>query len=324
MRTPANHALVLSLLLAFGASIDRAIASSPVDGTWYNSYCSRMDLTVDDQGMISGVYTSHTGSTGSSRVVGYVDPDAASHQKASEATKGIPFSAGIQWRLINVPSSKADGSWHWVSTFAGQYHPTQTISGAGQKDYDINDTLEILNGLIVTANLPGFADSAPTLWPQTLDFHRKAPDYCTSVSPPSPAEYTPTAADRISGTWIHLTPHGEERLDLDASISTGRVSGTYESSSEDTYTVSGLFDTLAGDADVVQQGLTLAAYQPVLKKLKVMAGGVSYSLNSLEMTLWRSDLQSTTWTDRFTQSTLDKSVWIKQIDNSAPERSRDP
>lgn len=40
------------------------LANKPIQGTWYNSYCSRVDIT-DTGGQLSGVYTSHTGSTGS-------------------------------------------------------------------------------------------------------------------------------------------------------------------------------------------------------------------------------------------------------------------
>ena len=80
--------------------------------------------------------------------------------------KGIPFSMGIQWRLINLPMSSADGSWHWVSTFSGQYHQKQTVSAGGQQSYVLEETLVLLNGLIATATLPPLADSAPLMWPR--------------------------------------------------------------------------------------------------------------------------------------------------------------
>jgi len=51
-----------------------AYADSPLIGTWYNSFCSRVDLTVDQNGVIDGNYTSHTGSTGTSIVAGQVNP----------------------------------------------------------------------------------------------------------------------------------------------------------------------------------------------------------------------------------------------------------
>ena len=85
-------------------------SAHPVEGSWYNAYCSRVDLQVTDAGRVTGVYTSHTGSTGTSAVLGQLDPAAS-----VAAEEGSPLSLGIQWRLVNEDQSKADGSWHWVS-----------------------------------------------------------------------------------------------------------------------------------------------------------------------------------------------------------------
>lgn len=41
--------------------------TSSIAGTWYNSYCSQVSLSVSPVGKVSGIYTSHTGSTGSSQ-----------------------------------------------------------------------------------------------------------------------------------------------------------------------------------------------------------------------------------------------------------------
>lgn len=302
--------LFITLIFFFS----NAFSASPLQGVWYNSYCSRIDLNIGTTGAISGLYTSHTGSTGSSYVVGYIDPNAqpAPPSPVPKNPLGIPFSLGIQWRLINVPAEQADGSWHWVSTFAGQYHQKQDVVVPGQNTYQIEDTLEILNGLIATAIVPGFTDTAPVMWPQTLRFHRSAPSYCEPVNPPRPVQYTPTAADHLTGNWI--ASGGLEKMTLAATLSDGKISGSYQDANGNSYMVSGLFDTIAPNPilrDVVQQGVSLTLYDSENAQLLVMAGGVDLDFPPIKMTLWTGKLKSTGWTDRFTQSTLDKVAWAK-------------
>lgn len=310
-KTKASLLSFIALCCCFGS---RTILASPLEGTWYNSYCSQVELTVSSAGAVSGVYTSHTGSTGSSKVIGYVNPQAEPSPPSPTPTNplGIPFSLGIQWRLINVPAEQADGSWHWVSTFAGQYHQKQVVEVPGQSNYQIDDTLEILNGLIATAVVPGLADTAPIMWPQTLRFHRTAPSYCNPISPPTPAPYTPTAPDHVTGTWV--TSGGLESMTLTAYLDTGTVEGGYKDVEGNEFSVSGLFDTIAPKPllrDVAQQGVALALYDSSNRRVLVMSGGVSLDSPFTEMTLWRGNLKSTGWTDRFTQSTFDKQTWLK-------------
>lgn len=296
------------------------LADKPIQGTWYNSYCSRVDIT-DTGGRLSGVYTSHTGSTGSSRLIGqtygvsYVSGNKKKrndkNQLQQSPIKGIPFTIGIQWRLINVPQTKADGSWHWVSSFAGQYHPAQTVSSPNQDPYVIPETLEILNGLLATGTVPGLADTVPLFWPQTLHFHRLPPSYCQTVTPPTPVGFSPTATDHISGVW--QGPDGQ-LLHLKASLMEGSVTGVY-TKGETSFEVIGLFDTLAPPASgysVSAQGLTLTLKDanPPRRAMGMATGGVSYA-NPDTMFLWRSNITSTTWTSRFVQETLDKETWTR-------------
>ncbi len=281
----------------------------PIAGTWYNSYCSQVKLSVQDSGLITGVYTSHTGSTGSSNVLGYVNLDAGV-DNTGDATMGIPFALGVNWRLINVDVEKADGSWHWTSTFSGQYHPAQTIAVPGQKSYEIPETLEILNGLIATATTP-FNETSPVMWPQTLRFHRDAPEYCESVSPPSPVPYTPTAADYISGNWYELS--GPGHMILSADLESGQVSGTAVLNGIE-YAVSGLFDTIAPPSStaymVTHQSVTLALARKDEFGIKMLSGGADIRIGEL-LFAWSSDQVSTTWVDRFTQEPLDKIYFFR-------------
>ena len=286
-----------------------AYADSPLNGTWYNSFCSRVDLTVDQNGVIDGKYTSHTGSTGTSIVAGQVNPTLQPQPGVPTNPNGIPFSMGIQWRLINAPISSADGSWHWVSSFSGQYHQKQTVSAGGQQSYDLEETLMLLNGLIATAMLPPLANTAPLMWPQNLVFHRTPPSYCEAVTPGKAVPYTATAKDNLSGTW----QNGDgEVFDLAAVLEIGVVAGKFTDKDGNQYEVGGLFDTIApaSSQGVAAQGVTLSLYDPSKNLLKAAAGGIDYSDPS-QMWLWTSDLQSTTWTDRFVQETLDKTLFEK-------------
>ena len=80
-----------------------------------------------------------------------------------------------------------------------------------------------------------------------------------------------------------------------------------------TYTVTGLVDPIQGDLpDVVQQGVALTmSSQDNDGKVLAMAGGVDLS-DTNKMILWKYDLESTTWTDRYKQSALYKTVWTKE------------
>jgi hypothetical protein len=280
---------------------------SPVTGTWYNSYCSQMMLAANSGGGVNGSYTSHTGSTGTSVINGWLG-----EQSSSAATLyGIPLALGIQWRLINQPIANLDPTWHWVSSFSGQYHPAQIIVEKGQSPYPLPETLTITNALVATANLAGYTNNAPVMWPQTLTFTRNPPGYCKPIPPTTPISFTGTVADYISGTWTNT----QESMTLQASPDTGIVTGTYTDSQQQQYQVAGYFDNLPVDASMAQQGVALTARNSSGSLLS-LAGGVDLK-NSMQMLLWQDRLTSTTWTGRFTESTLDKKTWTRVMPVSA-------
>lgn len=82
-----------------------------IAGTWENSYGSRMRL-LESNGVVSGVYESTTGSTGSYLVSGW--------QQGSDATAeaGVPVALAIEWH--SVDGGQGDASWNWVSALGGQ------------------------------------------------------------------------------------------------------------------------------------------------------------------------------------------------------------
>ena len=291
--------------------------ASPITGIWYNSYCSQVDFKTTPSGEIRGVYTSHTGSTGSSDVVGWLGKPAAAVVSGSGLSNpyGTPVALGIQWRLIDQNVSDMDNSWHWVSTFSGQYFPAQVVSLKGQKGYYVDETLELLNGLEATATLKGLADIAPIMWPQTLLFTRKAADYCVAIKPLDPLPFQATADDHVTGKWTD--PKGNTlnltvNMKGDADTPQGSVTGTYTvKATNEQYTVTGLIDAIKGNLpEVVEQGVTLAMVSKKSQAVMSMAGGVSLK-DVNRMDLWRDTLTSANWSGRFAGSALDKTVWTK-------------
>ena len=294
--------------LLFLAVIQTVKADGSINATWYNSYCSQVSLSVDESsGLVTGTYTSHTGSVGSSRAIGwFLEPEKDKEGAPPVNPKGTPIALGIQWRLINKPVSEADGSWHWVSNFSGQYHPEQTVEQDQQLSYQIPETLEILNSLVATATVEGFTTAAPVMWPQTLKFHKTAPTYCKPVTPPKPVPFSGSSPDHISGTWKNSAG---DMLVLSADLVTGSVTGTYTSSTS-VYSVVGFFDNLGEvvpSVTVAEQGVTLMLKDNTGKVLS-MAGGADFQ-NTNVMVLWEDDLKSTTWTSRFIGNTVDKVIW---------------
>ncbi len=280
-----------------------AVADSPISGTWTNSYCSQLDLSVDEEsGRISGTYTSHTGATGSYNVVGSVAP-LGHREESGDPPNGRPVALAIQWRAINVSVADADGTWHWVSNLAGQYHPAQSVDVPGQKSYEIPETLELLNALIATATAPPLAASAPITWPQTLDFFKQAPEFCEPVTPPKPVPFTGSGKDLVSGTW---EADDGSRLVLQANIDDGTVSGSYESESG-TFGVEGLFDNFSKplpDVVVAEQGVSVA----IADGRGSLAGGVDVDETAV-LRILVNRLTSTTWTGRFAQGDVDSIVF---------------
>lgn len=292
---------------------------SLIDGDWVNSYCSLVRLSSDPtSGKITGTYSSHTGSTGTYNVVGF-----AGQQEAGQSDYGLPVAIVIQWRAINLPNESGDPSWHWASNFGGQVFPAQTITSAGQSSYEIPDTLEILNGLLVTSPFPGLAATAPLFWPQTLDFHHDRPTYCEAVTPATPIAYVGGAPDYVSGVW--LQPNGDA-MGLNADSSTNMVTGTYfEACSGVQYDVAGLWDTYGcnyaapGDGLIGQSFALAMRAQDGSARVRSMVGYVPLNATSGALT-WTYDLSSTPWGSRYTGLALRHETWLRNPIVSLPAR----
>ncbi len=106
-----------------------------LNGQWKNSYDSQMFLSVDEYGLMKGIYSSTTGSSGEYYIIGNVCP-LAEH---TDLSKGRNLVISIYWHSINN-DDKPDTSWHWVSTYAGQLMPDGKI--------------HILNSMVTTTDYP--------------------------------------------------------------------------------------------------------------------------------------------------------------------------
>ena len=78
-------------------------------GTWENEHGSIMEIGVEE-GRIEGLYKSHTGETGTYRVVGLADP--------SPGDESQTFAFVVCWRPLDGQPVESGG--HWVSAFVGQ------------------------------------------------------------------------------------------------------------------------------------------------------------------------------------------------------------
>ena len=78
-------------------------------GVWENEHGSIMKITVED-GRIEGLYSSHTGDTGTYRVLGLADSEPSDNSQT--------FAFAVSWRPLDGHAAGSGG--HWISGFVGQ------------------------------------------------------------------------------------------------------------------------------------------------------------------------------------------------------------
>lgn len=84
-------------------------------GVWENEHGSIMEITVQNR-KIDGSYSSHTGDTGTYRVLGLADPEPIGGSQT--------FAFAVSWRPLDAHDAGSGD--HWVSGFVGQL---QVIDG---------------------------------------------------------------------------------------------------------------------------------------------------------------------------------------------------
>ncbi|NRA86409.1 MAG: hypothetical protein HRU28_03245 [Rhizobiales bacterium] len=83
-----------------------------VTGQWVNSYGSLMDITQDVDGLVTGTYSSTTGSTGNFNVLGYANPTDA------VVGSGQSVALTVYWRSFS--GGTPDATWNWTPGLSGQ------------------------------------------------------------------------------------------------------------------------------------------------------------------------------------------------------------
>jgi len=235
-------------------------------GTWQNSYGSVMSLTQFADGLVSGQYSSTTGSTGRYWVVGCADTSEPS------ATKGQAVSLTIFWRSIEPGTP--DPSWHWVSGLGGQVVIDNGVS-----------TLILLHALVATDDFPGLAP--PGTWLDKLVYLPKTDIDAASVDA-LPAARPSAAGDPLDGHWV-CEQDASLSLQLavvDAAI--GLVDGSLQRATGASR-IWGFTDSFAASDSLPLQGVSLAvAVDPAAGQARCLAGRLDRARDRLEFTVFDS------------------------------------
>ncbi|ADZ93005.1 avidin/streptavidin family protein [Marinomonas mediterranea] len=227
--------------------------SNKLQGTWVNSYHSKLKIAVDENGSVAGEYSSTTGSSGIYQVIGHTitTPQAERNsQQKDPIGQGVVLS--IYWRAVDTGATP-DNTWHWVSTYCGQLQP--------------NGDLSVINSLVATAKFDGFIEGD---YIDQLIF-KKTDDEAANVTPinfdQEPSQ--PSIPSNLDGLWQDAL----QATNLCISVLDEKTGLTFASVKigEQSLNMWGFSDTRLmtqeGDS-VTQQSITLSGYlnDPALAK----------------------------------------------------------
>jgi len=236
--------------------------SQDLNGSWVNSYGSKMDLLVAVDGGIVGQYSSTTGSTGVYAVIGQCSPSIPSEGD------GLAVVLSIYWHPIN--SETPDESWHWVSTYCGQ------LLDSGE--------LSVINSLVATSSFSGFS---PGDYIDKLSFQKVSgiPDSLAfSLSPQTQEKLN----NPINGEWIGDNPNVKLALTV-TNNHYGFVHGLVEY--QDTLiTIKGFTDTNLNGLD--RQSISVCGYMSGRDVPVSLSGWLDLSNNSLQLSRWIANTTS--------------------------------
>ncbi|RBP85798.1 hypothetical protein EBI01_01765 [Marinomonas rhizomae] len=237
--------------------------SQNLNGSWVNSYGSKMDLLVVEGGAIVGQYSSTTGSTGIYSVIGQCSP------KTPQEGKGLAVVLSIYWHPINAETP--DESWHWVSTYCGQ------LLGAGE--------LSVTNSLVATCDFNGFSSGD---YIDKLAFQKVSNVSDTFVSLVHFESEGVVFDNPINGEWVGVNP--EVQLSLTVTNNHyGLVQGVAKY--QDTMiTLKGFTDT--GVNDLGRQSISVCGYMRGRNVPVSLSGWLDISNNSLQLSRWIANATS--------------------------------
>jgi hypothetical protein len=244
-------------------------------GRWVNSYNSVMQLVQADT-LITGVYTSQTGSTGAYLVAGY-----AGIASNADFSVGQPLALSIYWRSIE--EGKPDPSWHYVSGLSGQL----VLQGKVP-------TLLLLHDMVATTIFPKVVPQAGTY----LDKLIYTPGQAKTPVPDWPEFAHSPVEDPVTGQWVSQEA-SKLQLTLEVlNANYGYVLGTFQKD-EVCVPVVGFTDTHVSVSKNALQGLTVSMLLPGDEGVASLSGKLDSSSDTLDL-FW---MQS--------QGTASNSTWIQ-------------
>jgi hypothetical protein len=237
--------------------------SQDLNGSWVNSYGSKMDLLVVEDGAIVGQYSSTTGSTGIYSVIGQCSPNTP------QGSKGLAVVLSIYWHPINAETP--DESWHWVSTYCGQ------LLGTGE--------LSVTNSLVATCDFNGFSAGD---YIDKLAFQKvsSAPNsFMPSLNSESEGV---TFNSPIDGEWVGINPDVQLGLTV-TNNHYGLVQGVVEYQNT-IITLKGFTDIEVGGLG--RQSISVCGYMFGRDVPVSLSGWLDLSNNSLQLSRWIANATS--------------------------------
>lgn len=251
-----------------------------ITGDWENSYGSIMSLKQGAYGIVIGVYTSSTGSSGEYWVLGYTDPSPANGV-------GQSLALSIFWRSFQR-GGKPDPSWHYVSGLCGQCITLNNVP-----------TLSLIHDMVATTPFPGVV-------PVTGNFMDKLIYTPSAGGGQARAEWAPkisAAADPVNGGWVCVqNPLIRLALTLQEQYS-GYLTGALLTPNGQTV-VAGFADTYASADGLPVEGVALGGLLPDGHSVVSLAGSLNLQQNVLTLA-WFQGVGTTpamTWIETNMQS----------------------
>ena len=254
-----------------------------LNGRWENNFGSFLNLKVDAQGVITGVYGSDTGSSGTYYLVGAAGPNAPTAQA------GQNLAVSVFWHPID--GTKSDPSWHWVTTQCGQLQ--------------IDGTISLFQSLVATTDFPGLAAIGNYLEKLTCNTTDKGP---TTPIPAAPSPDDPQQEDPLNGQW--QASYGGPGLSLSVKKSDyGWLCGHLSLDGE-AILMRGFADIHA--ADTMLRGVTLSGYSSARGAAIALNGSLDPTTGRLTLSRWFA--LSTSSADGYVQTDLGS--WVFELDTT--------
>ncbi|MCP4988239.1 MAG: hypothetical protein GY928_19975 [Colwellia sp.] len=247
-----------------------------LNGQWKNSYDSQMFLSVDEYGLMKGVYSSTTGSSGEYYIIGNVCP-LAEH---TDLSKGRNLVISIYWHSIK--DGEPDPTWHWVSTYAGQFMSDGKIY--------------VLNSMVSTTDFPDIeAKIGDYIGP--LEF-AKVSDQGPQIEIVVPEQSHPEYENQINGQWqVNGANYSTLTLSVKSNLH-GWVCGMLDYQGEKVRML-GFTDV---HADNILQSITVSGYLPKKKIAISLSGSLNHYDGTKELNLSRWLTRCTTQEDNYLQN----------------------